>query len=112
MAKEVVTLTETARTKMLDAINKRGSKTLGIYIGVNTKGCSGHSYVFEFCESEDPLNEKISLDDSKNLYIDPKGLLFLIGTEIDWQEDKFKGGFVFNNPNAKGMCGCGESFHV
>lgn len=108
---KLVTVTETALIRMQDNIQKRGKPTLGIRIEVRGKGCSGMSYTMEFCDQAEQGDEIVELD-GMNIYIDPKSILFLIGLEIDYKEEMFKSGFSFNNPNSKGSCGCGESFHV
>ena len=87
------------------------SAAAGVRIGVRTKGCSGLSYTLEFADKQEPMDEVIEAHDIK-LLVDPKASLFLIGTEMDYEEEKLKSGFVFRNPNEKGRCGCGESFHV
>ena len=92
-------------------IDGRGKPTAGIRIGVRSKGCSGLSYTLEFADKQEPMDEVIETGGIK-LLIDPKASLFLIGTEMDYEEEKLKSGFVFRNPNEKGRCGCGESFHV
>jgi iron-sulfur cluster assembly protein len=69
------------------------------------------SYTLEFADSQQPMDEVVDTQGVK-LLIDPKASLFLIGTEMDYEEEKLKSGFVFRNPNEKGRCGCGESFHV
>ena len=92
-------------------IDGRGKPTVGIRIGVRSKGCSGLSYTLEFADKQEPLDEVIDTQGIK-LLIDAKASLFLIGTEMDYEEEKLKSGFVFKNPNEKGRCGCGESFHV
>jgi len=98
-----------ARVKAL--IEGRDKPTAGIRIGVRSKGCSGLSYTLEFADSPQPMDEIVETNGVK-LLIDPKASLFLIGTEMDYAEEKLKSGFVFKNPNEKGRCGCGESFHV
>lgn len=108
----LLTVTETAKQKIVDAVRSRGKETRGIRIGVNTKGCSGHSYVLEFIDQEDTTAERVPLTEGIDIFVDPKSLLYVIGMEVDWQKEKLSEGFVFNNPNAKGSCGCGESFHV
>lgn len=112
MTKPIITVSDVAKNKIVESVKSRGGNTLGIRIGINTKGCSGHSYVLEFCEKEDPVSEKIQLDDNVSIYVDPKSILYLIGMNIDWKKEMLREGFVFENPNAKGECGCGESFHV
>ena len=90
---------------------KRGKPTEGIRIEVRGKGCSGMSYTMEFCDQAEEKDHIIEQDGLK-IFVDPKSILFLIGLEVDYKEDMFKSGFSFSNPNAKGTCGCGESFHV
>jgi iron-sulfur cluster assembly protein len=112
MTNPIITVTDTAKDKIVQSVRGRGGNTLGIRIAVNTKGCSGHSYVLEFCEKEDAISEKVNLDEGVSIFVDPKSLLYLVGLQIDWKKEKLKEGFVFENPNAKGSCGCGESFNV
>jgi iron-sulfur cluster assembly protein len=108
---QVMTVTATAAERIKALIDGRGKPTAGIRIGVRSKGCSGMSYTLEFADSQQPMDEVVEADGVK-LLIDPKASLFLIGTEMDYAEEKLKSGFVFRNPNEKGRCGCGESFHV
>lgn len=89
----------------------RGKPSAGIKIGVRTKGCSGLSYTVEYADTIEKFDEVVDAGEFKVL-IDPKAVLFLIGTEMDYVEEKLKTGFTFRNPNEKGRCGCGESFHV
>ena len=89
----------------------RGKPSVGVRIGVRTKGCSGLSYTLEFADEKNPFDEEMEVD-GITVLIDPKATMFIIGTEMDYVEDKLESGFVFNNPNEKGRCGCGESFHV
>lgn len=83
----------------------------GIKIGVQTKGCSGLAYTMTYAEQKEPYDEEIIMDGVR-LLIDPKALLFIIGTSIDYESSSFSEGFIFQNPNEKGKCGCGKSFHV
>src|SRR5262249_38258837 len=108
---QVMTVTPAAVERIKGLIEKRGKPTAGIRIGVRRKGCSGLSYTLEYADGQQPMDELVETDGVKIL-IDPKASLFLIGTEMDYAEDKLKSGFVFKNPNEKGRCGCGESFHV
>ena len=108
---QVMTVTPAAAERVKALIEGRGKPTVGIRIGVRSKGCSGMSYTLEFAESQQPMDEVVDTQGVK-LLIDPKASLFLIGTEMDYEEEKLKSGFVFRNPNEKGRCGCGESFHV
>jgi iron-sulfur cluster assembly protein len=108
---QLMTVTPLAADRVKALIDGRGKPTAGIRIGVRTKGCSGLSYTLEFADKQEPMDEVVQAGDIK-LLIDPKASLFLIGTEMDYEEEKLKSGFVFRNPNEKGRCGCGESFHV
>ena len=108
---QVMTVTPAAAERVKALIESRGKPTAGIRIGVRSKGCSGMSYTLEFADSQQPMDEVVDTQGVK-LLIDPKASLFLIGTEMDYEEEKLKSGFVFRNPNEKGRCGCGESFHV
>jgi iron-sulfur cluster assembly protein len=108
---QVMSVTPAAAERVKALIEGRGKPTVGIRIGVRSKGCSGMSYTLEFAESQQPMDEIVDTQGVK-LLIDPKASLFLIGTEMDYEEEKLKSGFVFRNPNEKGRCGCGESFHV
>ncbi len=108
---QVMTVTPAAAERVKALVEGRGKPTAGVRIGVRTKGCSGLSYTLEFAEKQEPMDEVVETQGIK-LLIDPKASLFLIGTEMDYAEEKLKSGFVFRNPNEKGRCGCGESFHV
>ena len=108
---QLMTVTPAAAGRVKALIEGRGKPTAGIRIGVRTKGCSGLSYTLEFADSQQPMDEVVEADGIK-LLIDPKASLFLIGTEMDFAEEKMKSGFVFKNRNEKGRCGCGESFNV
>jgi iron-sulfur cluster assembly protein len=108
---QLMSITEAAAERVRDLIAKRGKPTLGVRIGVRTKGCSGLSYTLEYADEKAPADEVVEAHGVK-LLVDPKASLFLIGTQMDYEVEKLKSGFVFRNPNEKGRCGCGESFHV
>ena len=108
---QVMSVTPSAAERVKALIDGRGKPTAGVRIGVRTKGCSGLSYTLEFADKQEPMDEVVETEGVK-LLIDPKASLFLIGTVMDYEEEKLKSGFVFRNPNEKGRCGCGESFHV
>ena len=107
----MITITSDAIEQVKKLLKDRGKYSEGIRIGVKTKGCSGLSYTIEYVDEINSGDEKIITDDI-NFFIDPKATLFLIGTIMDYVEDDLQSGFQFTNPNEKGRCGCGESFHV
>lgn len=106
-----MTLTEAAAERVKAMLAKRGKPAVGVRVGVRTKGCSGMSYTLEFADEKGPFDEVLE-DKGVTILIDPKATMFIIGTEMDYIEEKLKAGFVFTNPNEKGRCGCGESFNV
>jgi iron-sulfur cluster assembly protein len=108
---QALTVTDNAVGRIRNLLSARGKPSVGIKIGVRTKGCSGLSYSVEYADEIAKFDEVVDLGEFKIL-IDPKAVLFLIGTEMDFVEEKLKSGFTFRNPNEKGRCGCGESFHV
>jgi iron-sulfur cluster assembly protein len=106
-----MTVTEAAADRVKALLDKRGKPSAGVRIGVRSAGCSGLSYTLEYADERGEHDEVVE-DHGVTLLIDPKASMFLLGTEMDYVEDKLQSGFVFNNPNEKGRCGCGESFHV
>jgi iron-sulfur cluster assembly protein len=106
-----VNLTDAAAEQIKNLLASRGKESLGVRVGVRSGGCSGLAYTIEYADDVRKFEEVIDEKGVKVL-IDPKAILYLIGTTMDFKQDKFKSGFVFVNPNEKGRCGCGESFHV
>ncbi|MCR4377251.1 MAG: iron-sulfur cluster assembly accessory protein [Rhodospirillales bacterium] len=106
-----INMTPAAVAQVKTLLASRGKPSVGVRIGVRTKGCSGLSYTLEFADEKNTFDEEMTVD-GVTVLIDPKATMFIIGTEMDYVEDKLESGFVFNNPNEKGRCGCGESFHV
>ena len=111
MAAPILTLTQAATDRAKLLINQADKPVEGIRIGVKTQGCSGYSYVVEYAEKILPFEECVDSNGLK-VFIDPMATMFILGSEMDYQEDKLQSGFVFNNPNETGRCGCGESFSV
>lgn len=109
--RQAMTLTDAAAARVKALLDKRGKPSAGIRISVRTKGCSGLSYTLEYADERGKFDEVVE-DKGVTILIEPKAQMYLFGTELDWKEDKLQSGFVFNNPNEKGRCGCGESFHV
>ncbi|BAE51830.1 MULTISPECIES: HesB/IscA family protein [Paramagnetospirillum] len=111
MAPAPMTITDAAAERVKVLLEKRGKPSVGIRIGVRSKGCSGMSYTLEYADEKTQFDEILE-DKGVTVLIDPKATMFILGTEMDFVEDKMQSGFVFKNPNEKGRCGCGESFHV
>jgi iron-sulfur cluster assembly protein len=107
----LISLTDAAADRVKELIARSDEPVLGLRVGVSTKGCSGMSYVVEYAKEQRKLEDVVE-DKGVKIFIDPTAVMFLLGSEMDYVEDKFHSGFVFNNPNEKGRCGCGESFHV
>ncbi|HBV75613.1 MULTISPECIES: iron-sulfur cluster assembly protein IscA [Vibrio] len=105
-----ITMTDAAADRVRTFLDNRG-KGIGLRLGVRTTGCSGMAYVLEFVDN---LNEEDEIfeHDGVKVIIDPKSLVYLDGTELDFAKEGLNEGFRFNNPNVKGECGCGESFNV
>ena len=106
-----ITLTDAAAERVKALLARREGAAAGLRIGVKTKGCSGLSYTVEYADAKGPHDEVLE-DKGVTIFIDPKATMFIIGSQVDYVEDKLQSGFVFRNPNEKGRCGCGESFHV
>jgi iron-sulfur cluster assembly protein len=116
MSAPIIEITPLAAEKAVELLESRGKPSAGIRIGVRSRGCSGMSYTLEFADEQQPYDEVVEgeSDDGEafKIFVDPKAVMFILGTRMEYQEDKFKSGFEFVNPNEKGRCGCGESFHV
>lgn len=110
-AKNAFSITDAAAEQIRQLLSAREKPAAAIKVGIRTRGCSGLSYTIEYADEIGKFDEVVEEKGVKVL-IDPKASLFLFGTEMDYVEEKFKSGFTFRNPNEKGRCGCGESFHV
>ncbi len=107
----ILTVTPAAVEQIKTLLKGRNKPSLGIRVGIKTRGCSGLSYYIEFADEKNPYDEIIQLDDVTVL-IDPKAIMFVFGIVMDFETNDLESGFTFKNPNEKGRCGCGESFHV
>jgi iron-sulfur cluster assembly protein len=108
---KALSITDNAAEHIKALLAAREKESAGIRVGVRTRGCSGLSYTVEYADEIGKFDEVVE-DKGVRVLIDPKAVMFLIGTEMDFKEEKFKSGFTFTNPNEKGRCGCGESFNV
>ena len=109
--KPLITLTDNAATHVRALVEKGGEGVIGIRVGIKTAGCSGMKYQVDYAYDKKPFEDAIT-DKGVTVLVDPAAVMFIIGSEMDWSEDKISSGFVFNNPNETARCGCGESFSV
>ena len=110
-SRQIMSITDPAASRVKELLDKRGQPSAGVRIGVRTAGCSGMQYTLEYADEKGKYDEVVE-DKGVTILVDPKAVMFLIGTKMDFETDKLKSGFVFINPNEKARCGCGESFHV
>lgn len=109
-SKAALVLTPSAVAKIKSLLQSQPDMT-GLRVGVKTRGCNGLTYTLDYAKGKAKFDEEVKQDGVK-VYIDSKAQLTLLGTEMDYVENKLSSEFVFNNPNIKGTCGCGESFNV
>jgi iron-sulfur cluster assembly protein len=110
MAGSIITLTDRAVDRVRTLMEKR-PEAAGLRVWIKESGCSGLSYKVDFADEAKPGDDVVETAGGK-VYVDPKAVMYILGSEMDYQEDKFFSGFLFMNPNEKGRCGCGESFTV
>jgi iron-sulfur cluster assembly protein len=106
-----VNLTPASEARIAELMAKAPADAIGVKLSTPRRGCSGLAYSVDYVSEAVPFDEKIETPGGV-LYIDGGSVLYLVGSVMDWVEDEFAAGFVFNNPNATGSCGCGESFTV
>jgi iron-sulfur cluster assembly protein len=104
-------LTPSAEARIVDLMSRAPEGAVGVKLSTPRRGCSGLAYSVDYVTAPDPMDEKI-VTAGGDFYVDAGSILYLIGSTMNWVEDDFTAGFVFDNPNAKGACGCGESFTV
>ena len=109
--RQVLSVTDAAAARIQTLLAKRGKPSAGVRLGVRARGCSGLSYTIEYADERGKFDEVVE-DKGVTILVDPKAVMFVLGTEMDYVEEKLQSGFMFRNPNEKGRCGCGESFHV
>jgi iron-sulfur cluster assembly protein len=108
---KVVTLTPAAAARVKEIMDRADKPYAGLRVGVKNGGCAGSEYIFEYAAEKGPIDEVVE-DQGVTILIDPKAVLFLIGTTIDYETTKLSSKFVFNNPNETDACGCGESVTI
>ena len=111
MSEKVIKLSDKAVSRIKEIMSQAENSTIGVRVGVRSGGCAGMSYVMEYAKKANP-NDEIVEDKGVKVLIDPKAIMYLLGTEMDYKKEKFSSQFVFKNPNETERCGCGESFKV
>ena len=111
MSEQVIKLSQNAAERIKDIMSKADNTTIGVRVGVQSGGCAGMSYIMEYAKDIKP-NEEVIEDKGVKVIIDPKAIMYLLGTEMDYKKEEFTSQFVFKNPNETERCGCGESFKV
>ena len=111
MIQQVIKLSDNAATRIKEIMSAADNLTIGVRVGVKSGGCAGMSYIMEYAKDVKP-NEEVIEDKGVKVLIDPKAIMYLLGTEMDYQKEKFNSQFIFKNPNETERCGCGESFKV
>ena len=108
---QVMRLTEAAASRIKSVMEQAGKPVAGVRVGVKNGGCAGMEYTMEYADAVSPTDEIVE-DKGVKILIDPKAVLFLLGTEMDYKTEKLSAQFVFNNPNQTSACGCGESVQL
>jgi iron-sulfur cluster assembly protein len=108
---KVMTLTDSAAERVKAIMSSSEASAVGVRVGVKNGGCAGMEYTMTYADAQNPMDEIVQ-DKGITLFIDPKAVLFLLGTEMDYAIDKLSSGFVFNNPNETSACGCGVSVAI
>ena len=106
-----VAVSDNAAERIKQIMSKAENSAIGVRVGVKSGGCAGMSYVMEYANEIKP-NEEIIEEKGVKVFIDPKAIMYLLGTEMDYKKEKFSSQFIFKNPNETERCGCGESFKV
>ena len=109
--KQVITLSDKAADRVKEIMAAAKEPIIGVRIGVSSGGCAGMSYVMEYAKKANP-NDEIIEDKGVKVLIDPKAIMYLLGTEMDYKKEELSSTFVFKNPNETERCGCGESFKI
>ena len=111
MSEQIIKLSDNAAERIKQIMSKAENSAIGVRVGVKSGGCAGMSYVMEYANEIKP-NEEIIEEKGVKVFIDPKAIMYLLGTEMDYKKEKFSSQFIFKNPNETERCGCGESFKV
>ena len=111
MSEQVIKLSDNAAERIKDIMSKAENTAIGVRVGVKSGGCAGMTYIMEYANEIKP-NEEVIEEKGVKVLIDPNAIMYLLGTEMDYKQEKFSSQFIFKNPNETERCGCGESFKV
>ena len=111
MSKQAITVSDRAAERVKEIIAQSKEPIVGVRVGVSSGGCAGMSYVMEYAKKINP-NDEIIEDKGVKVLIDPKAIMYLLGTEMDYKKEELSSTFIFKNPNETERCGCGESFKI
>ena len=111
MSEQIIKISDNAVVRIKQIMSYAKDSTIGVRVGVKSGGCAGMTYIMEYATDIKP-NEEIIEEKGVKILIDPKAIMYLLGTEMDYKKEKFSSQFVFKNPNETERCGCGESFKV
>ena len=111
MSEQIIKLSDNAAERIKQIMSKAENSAIGVRVGVKSGGCAGMSYVMEYANEIKP-NEEVIEEKGVKVFVDPKAIMYLLGTEMDYRKDKFSSQFIFKNPNETERCGCGESFKI
>ncbi len=109
--KQLITLTESAASRIKEIMLNDKNKSLGVRVGVKSGGCAGMSYAMDYVKEINP-NDEVIEDKGVKVFIDSGAIMYLLGTQMDYKKEQFSSSFIFKNPNETERCGCGESFKV
>ena len=111
MNKQIITLSDRAADRVKEIMATAKEPIVGVRVGVSSGGCAGMSYVMEYAKKTNP-NDEVIEDKGVKVFIDPKAIMYLLGTEMDYKKEELSSTFIFKNPNETERCGCGESFKI
>tara|TARA_B110000014_G_C19982739_1_gene508877 strand:+ start:63 stop:398 length:336 start_codon:yes stop_codon:yes gene_type:complete len=110
--KDIISISDEAVIQIKKILSTSPNNVDGIIVGVDKTGCSGYAYKIDYAKNDNFKNYELIETKGVKVYVDPKATMFLIGSEMDYLTDKLSSRFIFNNPNEKSTCGCGESFNI
>ena len=110
--KDIISISDKAALQIKVILSSSPKNVKGIIVGVDKTGCSGYAYKIDYATSINSKNYELIETKGVKVFVDPKAIMFLVGSEMDYSSDKIASRFVFNNPNEKSSCGCGESFNI